>query len=72
MLPQVSPSPLTSLKEPIGHPSWIYELKHDGFRGILYVEGDQAWLGGATRQHDRRLNLVSATFAKGPALAKSS
>ena len=56
MLPQVSPSPLTSLKEPIGHPNWIYELKHDGFRGILYVDREQAWLvsrkrlesGGAT------------------------
>ena len=44
MLPQISPSPLTSLKEPIGHPNWIYELKHDGFRGILYVDRDQAWL----------------------------
>ena len=28
MLPQISPSPLTALKEPIGHPNWIYELKH--------------------------------------------
>jgi bifunctional non-homologous end joining protein LigD len=44
MLPQISPSPLTSLKEPIGHPNWIYELKHDGFRAILYVDRDQAWL----------------------------
>jgi bifunctional non-homologous end joining protein LigD len=44
MLPQISPSPLTSVKEPIGHPNWIYELKHDGFRGILYVDREQAWL----------------------------
>jgi ATP-dependent DNA ligase len=45
MLPQISPATLTSLKEPIGHPNWIYELKHDGFRGILYyVDRDQAWL----------------------------
>jgi len=43
MLPQISPSPLTSLKEPIGHPNWIFELKHDGFRGILYVDREQAW-----------------------------
>src|SRR6516165_3887069 len=44
MLPQISPSTLTSLKEPIGHPNWIYELKHDGFRGVLYIDRDQAWL----------------------------
>jgi bifunctional non-homologous end joining protein LigD len=29
---------------PIGHPNWVYELKHDGFRGILYVDRDEAWL----------------------------
>jgi ATP-dependent DNA ligase len=44
MLPQISPSALTSLKESIGNPNWIYELKHDGFRGILYVDREQAWL----------------------------
>ena len=44
MLPQISPSPLTSLKEPIGDPNWIYELKHDGSRGILYVDRDEARL----------------------------
>jgi bifunctional non-homologous end joining protein LigD len=44
MLPQISPSLLKSLKEPIGHPNWVYELKHDGFRGVLYVDRDQAWL----------------------------
>src|SRR5215472_16932339 len=45
MLPQISPAPLTSQKEPIGHPNWVYELKHDGFRGVLYVDREQAWLG---------------------------
>src|SRR5262249_6800635 len=44
MLPQISPSPLMSLKEPIGHPNWVHELKHDGFRGMLYVDREQAWL----------------------------
>ena len=42
MLPQISP--LTSMKEPNGHPNWIYELKLDGFRGILYVDREQTWL----------------------------
>ena len=62
MLPQISPSPLTSLKEPIGHPNWVYELKHDGFRGILYVDRDQAWLvsrkGNKFRQFDPLLKQV--------------
>ena len=62
MLPQISPSPVTSLKEPIGHPNWIYELKHDGFRRILYVDREQAWLvprkGKKFRQFDPLLNQV--------------
>ena len=63
LLPQISPSPLTSLKEPIGHPNWVYELKHDdGFRGILYVDRDQAWLvsrkGKKFRQFEPLLKQV--------------
>ena len=62
MLPKVSPSPLTSLKEPIGHPNRIYELKHDGFRGILYVDLEHAWLvsrkGKKFRQFDPLLKQV--------------
>jgi bifunctional non-homologous end joining protein LigD len=62
MLPQISPSPLTSLNEPIGHPNWIYEVKHDGFRGILYVDREQAWLvsrkGNKFRQFDPLLKQV--------------
>ena len=56
MLPQISPSPLTSLKEPIGHPNWIFELKHDGFRGILYIDRDQAWLVSRKRKKFHQFN----------------
>jgi len=56
------PSPLTPLKEPIGHPNWIYELEDDGFRGILYVDRDQAWLvsrkGNKFRQFEPLLKQV--------------
>jgi ATP-dependent DNA ligase len=50
MLPQISPSPLTSVKIPIGRPNWVYELEHDGFRGILYVDREQAWLVSRKRK----------------------
>src|SRR5215469_11005810 len=62
MLPQISPPPLTSLKEPIGHPNWIYELKHDGFCGVLDVDREQAWLvsrkGKKFRQFEPLLKQV--------------
>ncbi len=30
--------------EPFSHPDWIFEIKHDGFRGLAYVEGERARL----------------------------
>jgi ATP-dependent DNA ligase len=62
MLPQISPSPLTSLKEPIGHPNWIYELKHDAFRGILNVDREQAWLVRAGERSSVSLIRSSSRF----------
>src|SRR6516162_465741 len=44
MLPVIEPAPLVGLKLFIDHPNWLYELKHDGFRGMLYVDRDRAWL----------------------------
>jgi bifunctional non-homologous end joining protein LigD len=30
---------LKRLREPFDHPDWIFELKHDGFRGVAYISG---------------------------------
>jgi bifunctional non-homologous end joining protein LigD len=61
-VPPISPFSLTSVKQPIGHPNWIYELKHDGFRGMLYVDREQAWLisrkGKKFRRFDPLLKQV--------------
>jgi hypothetical protein len=34
----IHPMPLTWRREPFDHPDWIFEIKHDGFRAIAYVE----------------------------------
>jgi bifunctional non-homologous end joining protein LigD len=31
------------VKVPIDHPNWLYELKHDGFRGMLYTDRERSW-----------------------------
>ena len=31
--------PLVRIPEPFDHPDWLFELKHDGFRALAYVEG---------------------------------
>lgn len=66
MLPHISPSPLASLKEPIGHPNWIHELKHDGFRGILYVDREQAWLVSRKGKKFHRLATAEPIAIVGP------
>jgi bifunctional non-homologous end joining protein LigD len=36
-LPRISPLTLTRKREPFDHPDWVFELKHDGFRGVAYI-----------------------------------
>ena len=36
-LPKLFPLALTRRREPFDHPDWIFELKHDGFRGVAYI-----------------------------------
>jgi bifunctional non-homologous end joining protein LigD len=59
MLPVIEAAPLTALKEPIDHPNWLFELKHDGFRGMLYVDRDRAWLRSRKGNEMRRFGALS-------------
>jgi len=36
--------PLIRIAHPFDHPDWVFELKHDGFRALAYVEGHQCTL----------------------------
>jgi bifunctional non-homologous end joining protein LigD len=38
------PMPLVRIPEPFDHPDWLFELKHDGFRALAYVEGHRCCL----------------------------
>jgi len=47
-LPVIALAPLMSVKVPIDHPNWLYELKHDGFRGMLYIDNERSYLSRAS------------------------
>jgi bifunctional non-homologous end joining protein LigD len=55
-LPQITPLTLTLKREPFDHPEWLFELKHDGFRGVAYVIGKSCELvsrnGNAFKRFD--------------------
>jgi len=38
MLPVFQPLPLVRRPKPFSHPDWVYEIKHDGFRALAYLE----------------------------------
>lgn len=37
-LPLITPMLASSCREPFDHANWLFELKHDGFRAIAFIE----------------------------------
>src|ERR1700730_9738880 len=38
------PMTLTRRAQPFSHPEWLFEIKHDGFRALAYVQAGQCQL----------------------------
>src|SRR3954447_21459038 len=37
-LPKIGPLELIQQRSPFDHDDWLFEIKHDGFRAVAYVE----------------------------------
>ena len=44
MLPRIRPMRLRLVREPFDHPDYIFELKHDGFRAVAYLQNGECKL----------------------------
>jgi bifunctional non-homologous end joining protein LigD len=44
MLPSIIPAKLARSLEPFDDPDWLFELKHDGFRSLAYIEDGECRL----------------------------
>jgi len=44
MLPRIRPMRLRLVKEPFDDPDYLFELKHDGFRAVAYVQNSECKL----------------------------
>src|SRR5208283_1732539 len=44
VLPRIKPMRLQCVAKPFDNPDYIFELKHDGFRAICYVEDGESGL----------------------------
>jgi ATP-dependent DNA ligase len=38
MLPRITPISPAKIAAPFDHEDWVFELKHDGFRAVAYIE----------------------------------
>jgi bifunctional non-homologous end joining protein LigD len=38
MLPRITPIAPTRIQAPFDHDDFVFELKHDGFRAVAYIE----------------------------------
>ena len=58
MLPRIHPMRLRLVDKPFDHPDYIFELKHDGFRAIAYMQN------GECKLISRNLNNLRFTSLK--------
>jgi bifunctional non-homologous end joining protein LigD len=63
MLPRIQPINPTRIAQPFDHLDWVFELKHDGFRALAYVEG------GTCRLISRKQIIYKTFTALSTALA---
>lgn len=64
MLPLVTPLRLGVCRAPFDHPEWIFELKYDGFRALLYIENGTARMISRNGNVYRRFDELGAALAE--------
>src|SRR5262245_2171209 len=62
-LPHFNPMRLARRPEPFDHPDWIYELKHDGFRSLAYIEDGRCRLESRRRHEYKSFRQLQASIA---------
>jgi bifunctional non-homologous end joining protein LigD len=63
-LPKIEPMVLSLIPEPFDHPDWIFELKHDGFRAIAYLQNGVCQLVSRRRNEYRSFKRLQTELAR--------
>ena len=64
-MPRIHPMRLRLLKQPFDHPDYIFELKHDGFRAVVYLQNGECKLI-SRNQRNLRFETLKRALAKLP------
>ena len=65
MLPRIHPMRLRLVGKPFDHPDYIFELKHDGFRAVAYMQNGECKLI-SRNLNNLRFNSLKKELAKLP------
>jgi bifunctional non-homologous end joining protein LigD len=63
-LPHIKPMELSRRMEPFDDADWIFELKHDGFRGVAYIADGQCKLVSRKNYSYKSFTLLRTAIAK--------
>jgi bifunctional non-homologous end joining protein LigD len=63
-LPTIAPLPLIRRSESFNNADYIFELKHDGFRGVAYIEADHCQLRSRNNTIFKRFDPLCHALGK--------
>jgi len=63
-LPWIEPLRLTQCREAFDDPKWLFELKYDGFRALLYIEAGDVRFVSRNGKHMRRFDQLAQALFK--------
>jgi len=63
-LPWIEPIRPERKKDPFDSPDWPFELKYDGFRGLLYIEDHNPRFISRNRNHMKRFNDLAVAISR--------
>ena len=66
VLPRIQPMRLTRIAKPFDDPDYIFELKHDGFRALAYIENNECKLVSRNSNRFRSFTALQESLGKLP------
>jgi ATP-dependent DNA ligase len=64
VLPKITPLVVTRRAAAFDNETWLFELKYDGFRALLEIDGTGARLVSRNRNRFKHLDTLAAALAK--------
>ena len=62
-LPRIQPINPRRIATPFDHPDWLFELKHDGYRAVVYIDNGKCELVSRKQNVYKRFGPLAAAFA---------